>query len=66
MARVTLDIFSGRPNPVWELDEAALRELLGDDGRLRTVGVRVDRLLLGHRETSVVRAFLYRNVSRRV
>ena len=30
MARVTLDIFSGRPNPVWELDESALRELLGD------------------------------------
>lgn len=30
MARVTLDIFSGRPNPVWELDEQALRELLGD------------------------------------
>ena len=28
MVRVTLDIFSGRPNPVWELDDAAAADLL--------------------------------------
>jgi len=35
MARVTLDIFSGRPNPVWELDEAAARDLLAEAGSAR-------------------------------
>jgi hypothetical protein len=30
MARVTLDIFSGRPNPSWVLDEKEARELLRD------------------------------------
>ena len=25
--RVELDLFSGRPNPSWELDEAGVREL---------------------------------------
>ena len=28
MVRVTLDIFSGRPNPVWELDDAAGADLI--------------------------------------
>ncbi|HEX6751489.1 MAG TPA: hypothetical protein VF092_29625 [Longimicrobium sp.] len=28
MVRVTLDIFSGRPNPVWELDDDAAADLL--------------------------------------
>ena len=28
MARVTLDIFSGRPNPVWELDDATAQDLI--------------------------------------
>lgn len=28
MVRVTLDIFSGRPNPVWELDDAAGADLV--------------------------------------
>ena len=30
MLRVTLDIFSGRPNPSWVLDEAAARDLIRD------------------------------------
>ena len=29
MVRVTLDVFSGRPNPSWNLDEAEAREILG-------------------------------------
>ena len=28
MARVTLDVYSGRPNPTWELDEAEAKEIL--------------------------------------
>ena len=30
MARITLDIFSGRPNPVWELDDAQVQQVLRD------------------------------------
>lgn len=30
MIRVTLDIFSGRPNPSWVLDESAARDLIRD------------------------------------
>ncbi|HEU0054165.1 MAG TPA: hypothetical protein VFQ39_13355, partial [Longimicrobium sp.] len=63
MARITLDIFSGRPNPTWEVDDqtaeqvlrdaANQRELVSDsdeEGRLGFRGLLVDAE--GHRALS--------------
>ena len=36
--RVELDMFSGRPNPTWDLDDAAERELLALESNLRPAG----------------------------
>lgn len=40
--RVELDMFSGRPNPIWDLDEAAERELLELESNLEPVGRAAD------------------------
>ena len=36
--RIELDMFSGRPNPVWELDASAERELLELESKLLPAG----------------------------
>ncbi|HEU0078843.1 MAG TPA: hypothetical protein VFQ76_14410, partial [Longimicrobiaceae bacterium] len=51
MVRVTLDIFSGRPNPSWVLDEREAREVLRQVAASREVATPADqdRGVLGFR-----------------
>jgi len=36
MLQITLDVFSGRPNPTWFVEEAEARELLQDMAKERS------------------------------
>ena len=47
--RVELDLFSGRPNPSWELDEAGVRELERLCLRLSPGGALPEPPALGYR-----------------
>lgn len=46
---VELDVFSGRPNPRWRLDERNHREFLKLQGRLSPASAALDPPALGYR-----------------
>ena len=58
---VELDVFSGRPNPRWELDEPSLRQLRQLEGRLTT-----SREAAPEPPGLGYRGFVYSDASRRV
>jgi hypothetical protein len=60
LARVELDAFSGRPNPVWELDAVQTREFARQLAGLKAAAVSVEIPGLGYRGFLVRDAQVYR------